>query len=102
MENGEAGLASWPSDVNLRDIAFATDLKERIIRARENADNININQVLDLLRILTQERKDLYEALKRVQGRCTDKEMERRELVAENKKLRATIDTMVEKLGCEE
>jgi hypothetical protein len=83
-----ADAVSWPSDVSAREIAHHAELATMLERAKEHANTINLNQLLELLQILTLERKELYEALRRVQGRCTDIEMERRKLVDELKHLR--------------
>lgn len=77
-------------------------IEETLAKAKARVVAIDVHSLLDICEKLTAERKILLDGLKRVQGACTDKEMERRRLVAENKKLRATIEGMIEKLGCEE
>lgn len=72
-------------------MTLAEEMNQRIQEAREHRGNIDIDSALEMIRHLTDERKVLYEALKRVQGACTEKEMERRRLVAENKELRSII-----------
>jgi len=48
--------------------------------------DLNINDILNILGKVLSEREGLYKALSRVQGRCTELEMERRALQAELKR----------------
>lgn len=77
-------------------MTLAEEMNQRIQEAREHRGNIDIDSALEMIRHLTDERKVLYEALKRVQGACTEKEMERRRLVAENKELRTSMEKMID------
>jgi len=62
----------------------------KLLREAEQHRKIDPTEsVLEMVRKLTDERKVVYEALSRVQHRCTDLEMERRRLVAEAKKAEA-------------
>jgi hypothetical protein len=55
-------------------------LEELLNTASYHRDTISVEQLLDVIQKLTYERSVLYDALKRVQHACTEKEMEIRRL----------------------